>query len=379
MIQVLHLTDTYRIGGPGKTIINSAKYIDPGFRVHVSSFTSLDAERNEFASAVRDAGIPYLELRETGRFNPCHVARIRQYVLDHKIGLLHTHGYRTDVMGFLATRGLPVAIVTTHHGWIRNTRRQMLFTRLALRLCARFHGVELVSEQMRRELPSTLRHSSRVSVVHNGIVLGDYAPAGLRTSVRAELGVQSDDIVIGVIGRMSVEKGQVEMLDAMRSVREKVARAVLLFAGEGALRPVLERRAQDLGLDGRVRFVEHRQPVQPLYEAIDLLASPSRTEGLSNVILEALTFGVPVVATKVGGNPEIVEDGVSGLLVPARDPETMASALVRVLTDADLRSRLVSSGRRRVCEQFSFDARMRREERFYRTALALAGLAATVQ
>ena len=123
------------------------------------------------------------------------------------------------------------------------------------------------------------------------------------------------------------------------------------------------------GLGERVLMLGY-QPVPPLLEALDVLVSPSHTEGISNAILEALTARVPVVATRVGGTPEIVTDDVSGLLVPPNDPAALAAAVARVLDDADLAARLRCGGRARIDEAFSFQARMRTEEAFYRKACA---------
>lgn len=371
MIEVLHLIDSYRIGGPGKTIINSARYINRReYRVHVASFTSPTKPHNEFATAVRAAGIPYLELPETRRFNWSHVSTLRDYVRRHRIRVLHAHGYRTDVMGWVVTRGLAVAVVTTHHGWIRNNSRQHLFARLALRLCTRFDGVELVSDQMREELPAAFRHSDRVTIVRNGIVLEDYRPQGRRDHVRRTLRVASDDVILGVIGRLSIEKGCVEMVETFAIVARRRPNVRLAFIGEGPLQTELHARVRKLGLDGRVDFVPHQTTVQPYYDAIDMLVSPSRTEGLSNVILEALTSGKPVVATRVGGNGEILTDGVSGLLVPPMDSEQLARAILRVIEEPGLSERLIQGGMARVRDEFDFELRMRREEEFYRLALA---------
>ncbi len=376
MIEVLHLIDTYRIGGPGKTIINSAKYIDRSrYRVHVGSFTDpVRTERNEFAHAVQAAGIPYLDLPETKRFNFDHLGRIRGYVKTHRIAVVHAHGYRTDAMAYLATRAMPgVAVVTTHHGWIRNNARQELMARTALQLARRLDAVEVVSRRLLDELPRSVIRRGRAEVVHNGIVLEDYVVGGHRARIRESLGAAADAPLLGVIGRLSEEKGCHEMLDAFARVAAGHARARLVFIGEGPLRGALEARIQGQPWADRVRLAGHHAPVQPFYEAIDVLVSPSRTEGLSNAILEALVFQRPVVATRVGGNPEILEDEVSGLFVEAREPGALADAILRLLGDPGLSARLVAGGRARVEAEFTFEARMRKEERFYTRVLSSRG------
>lgn len=375
MIGVLHLIDTYRIGGPGKTIINSAKFIDRArYRVHVGSFTDpVRTERNEFARAVAAGDIPYLNLPETRRINLDHLSRIRDYVRAHDIAIVHAHGYRTDAIGYVATRRLGgVPIVTTHHGWIRNNARQELMARTALQLCRRLDGVEVVSQRLLDELPRSVVRRGLAEVVHNGIVLDDYAPGGHRAGIRQSIGLPDAAPLLGVIGRLSLEKGVLEMVDAFALVAREAPETHLAFIGEGPLRGAVEARVREQQLSGRVHLLGHQSPVQPFYEALDILVSPSRTEGLSNAILEALVMGRPVVATRVGGNPEILEDGVSGLMVEKERPADLAAAIVRVLKDAALRTALIAGGRARVESAFSFPARMRREEAFYERVLSRA-------
>jgi glycosyltransferase involved in cell wall biosynthesis len=370
MTNILHLIDTYRVGGPGKTVLNCARFIDRSrYLVHAGAFTHLDPDRNEFARSARQAGVPLLELPERRRIEPNHVRRIRDYVREHDIGILHAHGHRADFFGYLATRGLRIAIVTTHHGWIRNSRKQHLVARFALLLASRFHGIQVVSEQLLSELPRPLRRSGRVAIVRNAIVLEDYSADGHRDGVRASLGVAPCDRLLTVIGRLSPEKGCLEMLEAFRGLAGRAPNVSLAFVGEGPLEPELRRRLADYGLDKRVMILGHQSPIQPFYEAADVIVSPSRTEGLSNVLLEALAFGRPVVATRVGGNAEIIEDGVSGTLVEPNRPAALADAICSLLQDDELRYRYQRNGARRVKARFGFDARMRTEERFYEAVL----------
>ncbi len=379
MTEVLHLIDSYRIGGPGKTILNSARFIDrTRFRVHVASFTHPDPSRNELADAARTAGIPYLHLAEEGATIRQHLSSIRDYVRRNRISILHTHGYLSDVLGFLAARRLPVAVVTTHHGWIRNNRRQRLAVRLATALTRFLDGIELVSETLRAELPASVRRSDKVAVVHNAIVLSDYVPQDRRQQIRGRLGVGRDECLLGVIGRLSVEKGCLEMLEAFEKIAQTFDYAHLVFVGEGPLCKELSERVRERGLQGRVHFAGHQAQVQPFYEASDIIVSPSRTEGLSNVLLEALAFERPVAATRVGGNAEIIEDGVSGLLVEPRSVSSIASAVSQLIRDERARERLGRNGRERVESHFTFEVRMGKEERFYDRILLARKPAAAV-
>lgn len=371
MTAVLHLIDTYRVGGPGKTILNSARFVDRArYTLHVAAFTPGSNGGTDFSRAVSAARIPFLDLRERGRLDASHASHIRAYVREHDIRLLHTHGYRSDVLGYVATRGLSSpALVTTHHGWIRNGLRQRLTARLAMLAWTAFDGIELVAEHLMGELPRAVRNTGRVEVVRNAVVLGDYDCRG-GDEVRRSLGLTAEHRVILVVGRLSLEKGCLEMIDAFESIAKRIPDAHLLFVGEGPLGAALRTHAAARGVAARVHFAPHQLRVAAFYDAADLVVSPSRTEGLSNVILEALTMRKAVVATKVGGNGEIIRDGVSGLLVPSERPPALADSVVRVLSNARLRAELAANGRQRVETVFAFETRMRTEEHFYDRVLA---------
>jgi len=369
MTHVLHLIDTYRIGGPGKTVINSARLIDPAYVVHVAAFTHPEERHNEFARAVTAAGIPFLPLPERKRFDVDHVRQTRRYIRDHDIRIVHAHGYKTDAFGYAVAWRLPVCLVTTHHGWIRNTWYDRLTAFGALQLTRLLDGVEVVSPALLAELPRSVRRSGRGDVVKNGIVIADYEPKGRRDAVRAELRCGPDVLLLGVIGRLSREKGCLEMVAAFAQLAERRPAARLAFIGEGPQREEIEAAARAAGVGDRVVMLGHRQ-VPPVLEALDVLVSPSHTEGISNAILEAMTAGVPVVATRVGGTPEILTDGVSGLLIPPADPGAIAEAVDRLAADDALADRLRRGARARIDEAFSFHARMRAEEAFYHRCLA---------
>jgi glycosyltransferase involved in cell wall biosynthesis len=188
--------------------------------------------------------------------------------------------------------------------------------------------------------------------------------------MRAQIGAPEGDPMIGVVGRLSPEKGCLEMIEAFAGMAAAVPSARLAVVGEGPLGDAVRARVAAAGLEARVHFPGHQRDMRGIYEAIDVLLSPSRTEGISNVILETMTMGRPVVATRVGGTPEIIEDCVSGLLVPPGDAAAMSAAVARLCREPGLAARLIDGGRARIAGHFSFEARMRREEAFYERILS---------
>jgi glycosyltransferase involved in cell wall biosynthesis len=196
----------------------------------------------------------------------------------------------------------------------------------------------------------------RIRVVYNGVGAATVDAKGLRE----ELSIPADAPLVAEVGRLCDVKGQHELIAAV--ARLPGARVVLVGADleqGGAYERTLRDRADELGVADRVVFAGYRDDAARVVAAADVFALPSWTEGLPLVVLEAMALGRPVVATTVGGTPELVSDGETGLLVPPRDIEALTAALKRVLDDGALRRRLGEAGRRRVRERFSSEAMTR--------------------
>lgn len=375
-VRVLHFIDHTRIGGPGKTILNCAKYIDRSrFEIHAAFFS--DGSGTDLSRAVAERGIPCLALRDRNGFEWSHVRGLAGYIRSNRIDILHTHGYKTDFLGVLQKKiNRGPALVTTHHGWIQNSIRQKIYARAGMALSRFFDGVMIVSDSMERFLPLGIRRSGAFTVIHNAIVPEDY-DARPTAGLRKQFNVRDDEILVGVIGRLSPEKGCVEMLAAFHELRKCRENLNLVFIGEGGLRGELERMTGELGLRSRVFFTGFLQPVAPVYREIDILICPSRTEGLSNVILEAMACRVPVIATDVGGNAEIISHRRNGILIGRAGADELHGPLRELSANRDFRDMIVRNAYRTVVEKFSFASRMRKEEEFYLNVLARgAGMAA---
>ncbi len=366
-INILHLIDQHRIGGPGKTIINTAKHIDrERFTIHTASFVPVEQGTTELAARLQDEQIPYLALNDCRGVSRQNLQRLQDYARRYRIDVLHGHGYKSDFHGLLFKRQNPsIKVVTTHHGWIKNSLRQYCFVKIAQKLSGFFDGVIVVSRQLQRDLPGAARRSKTSHLIHNALVLEDYKAQGRRTTLRNHYNVGKDEFVLGVVGRLSVEKGCREIIDAFGRAAAQVPRARLMLIGEGPLQSELEARAASNGMASKIIFAGYQNPIQPFYEALDALVCPSHTEGLSNVIIEAFAFKLPVIATAVGGNPDIITSGWDGLLVPPKSIEALQAAIVRLVRgDADLAA-LGTHGHQRLLDAFTFDVRTRKAEAFY--------------
>jgi glycosyltransferase involved in cell wall biosynthesis len=213
--------------------------------------------------------------------------------------------------------------------------------------------------------------ADKLVLIYNGVELPE-KPLTSPQEARVALNLPPDGLVIGTVSRLDPVKGVAFLVHAF----SKVDRAHLVVIGDGPERAALESLAGGLGVAGRVHWVGHRRNVPHLLPAFDLFVQPSLHEGLPNTILEAMAAGLPVVATAVGGTPEVVVDGVTGLLVPPRDPDALAQAIVRLLYTPDLRCRMGQAGRERVAQYFTVERMVEQTERLYERLLVEKGVIA---
>jgi sugar transferase (PEP-CTERM/EpsH1 system associated) len=228
-----------------------------------------------------------------------------------------------------------------------------------------------VSFDLRRWLIATVRiPAHKVVTIHNGVDTSRFCP-GDSAEAREALGLPIAAAVVGTIGRLDPVKNHAGLITAFSGLAGSEARPILAIVGEGPSRSALESEIRQRGLSDRVRLLGERRDVPTLLRALDVFVLPSRAEGMSNTILEAMATGLPVIATDVGGNPELVEPDVTGRLVPSGDPNALEAALRVYVSDSYLRSQQGKAGRERVLQHFSLD-RMAQAHRGLYTSLCRA-------
>ena len=316
-----------------------------------------------FVDRVRALGYEVV-LRDVGRAHHLVGAlQLERLLRSRSVDVLHTHTLAAaNALGRVAGRAAGVSVISHLH--IENHFRPA--SRLLLRgldnTTARLTSkLVAVSESTRRAYEAQ-GYPDRIEVLYNGV---DVEPPSVNGSLRREYGIADETPLIGEVGRLCDVKGQRELIEALALV----PRAHVVLVGRdleqgGAYQRALETEADRRGVRDRVVFAGERDAAAVLGE-LDVFALPSWTEGLPLVVLEAMAHGRPVVATPVGGTPEVVLDEVTGLLVPPRDPQALAAALRRLLDDADLRRRFGEAGKRRAAERFSADVMTRRMLELY--------------
>lgn len=209
----------------------------------------------------------------------------------------------------------------------------------------------------------------QVTIVYEGVELPALPDVKQRKEARAQFSIAADAPLLGCIGVLSPDKGQEWLIRAMPVIRGEFPKAKLILAGDGPCRGRLESLAQEIKLNGAVIFAGFVKEVETVYAALDVFLLPSMFEALSNALMSAMAYGVPSIAFNCGGPAEIIEDEKSGLLVPEKDPQAIASAVKRILSEPELAARFRQAGRARIDATFSADKMVEAMLRVYESIL----------
>lgn len=309
------------------------------------------SEGGELLARIRRAGLPSQGLPLRGEWDVASAWHIARHIRRRGVTVVHAHSSHAQMLGLLAARvaGCEKVVATRRVDFVpkRHPVNRWKFGRLSLLI--------VISRAIRDIMLAFGYPAERIRLVHSGVDVNQRAP-GNGHRVRMELGIAPDELLVGNIAHMADHKGQRYFLDAMPIVLEKCSRARFVIVGEGELESRLRRQAAALGLGDRVLFPGFRADVDAVMDSLDVFVMPSHLEGLGTIVMDALAAEKPVVATRAGGIPEIIQDGTHGLLVRPRDPAALATAICRLLDEPDCARRLAAEGRRRVATAFHVDA-----------------------
>jgi glycosyltransferase involved in cell wall biosynthesis len=319
---------------------------------------------------LRSRGVPVEVLDETD--DELAVRELVAWLRREEIDLVHAHMFRAEVIGTRAAvaAGTGVIVATVHSSRVRSPED----VRLLASLTPSMDRLIVPSQAIERKVRAEGRDAARFAVVPNGIDLSRFTGPVRPCALREEHGIPPLAPLLGVVARLEPEKGHRHLLDAMPAILRAVPDTWLAVVGEGSELGGLRSQAASLGIASRVAFTGRRDDVSALTADLTVAVLPSLREAQGISLLEAMARRVPVVASDVGGIPEVVNDGVDGLLVPPGDPAALAGAIVELLRDPDLRRRLGNAGYATVADRFSIDAQVRRIQAVYDEELARAGV-----
>jgi glycosyltransferase involved in cell wall biosynthesis len=322
------------------------------------------------AAALDAAGVARVTLGRRAKWDVHRLGGLVRLLRSRRFDVLHTHKFGSNLWGTLIGAGCRVPVIVAHeHSWSYegNPVRAWLDGRVIGRLADRFVAVSKADGD--RMLSVEHVPAEKVVVIPNGYIP---SPGTTDTDVRAELGLAPQQPMIAIAALLRPEKRIDVLLEAHARVRAQVPDARLVIAGDGECRPELEARARALGLDGGVSFLGARTDIDSLLRAADVGAMSSDREGSPLMAFECMASRTPLVATRVGGLPDVVEDGRTGLLVPRRDPAALAAALTGLLTDRPRLARM-SAAAGDALEGYTIDRTVARFADLYDTLLNGSG------
>lgn len=369
-IRVLLLTDEMEVGGTQRQIVHIARQLDRRrFEPTVLYFRNPSV----FVDELEAAGVPAVQIEKRSRLDLHFLGGLVRELGAGCYDVMHCFSFSGELWGALARRLVPAqrrpVLLSSVRGtyewysplqwrlkrWVSGESRRIIANSAA--------GADYARARM--GLPE-----GAIELVYNGVAAPPPCGPQARSRVRESLGVGPATPLALFVGRLVEHKNLPTLLQAMRLLPEAGPGLQLAIAGDGPLRAALAQEIEALGLEGRVRLLGERNDVPDLMAAANFLVLPSFREGLSNVILEAMMAGLPVIASRRGGNLELVEHDRTGLLFDAPDAQALADAMTELASEPSLRLRLAAAARARVQEHHSVAAMVRAFERHYAAAFA---------
>src|SRR5436190_3023510 len=387
-IKLLCLIEATTVTGPAKNLLNFCRLVQssqfeqagyPKVEVAIITFHRMSARKksdlagkapNAFVAAAREQGVNTHVIEERFRFDPGVIGELRRIVAEESPTILQTHGVKSHFLVKLAGLGKRYPWIAYHHGYTTPNLKMRGYNQLNRWSLPSAARVITVCDAFARQLSANGVRADRISVCHNSVVPPRRVTSEEQRTLRNKLGIGEERVVMAV-GRLSSEKGHFDLLEAVGLLPEldSELKFKLIIVGEGPERARLERAAGERALGQRVLFIGQVEDVAPYYAIADALALPSHSEGSPNVLLEAMAGGLPIVATNVGGVPEIAADGKSALLVPRQNPRLFAAALNRLLTSPELAQALRANAKARVETYFSPESHAQSLIRIYQQLL----------
>lgn len=359
----MHLTASPFMGGPERQMIGLATALPQNYQSVFLCFME-GGRAQPFVDAVRREGHTALAIQSNFPHLLHAAGEVSRFLRELRADVLMTHNYKPTIVGYMAARRIGIPIVAVSRGWTAATRRVRLYEALDRRFLHWVDRVVCVSQGQADKVRAAGVMDERLIVIRNAIRPERFSspdPAG-RDALAALFPSRPEQIVLAV-GRLSPEKGFATLIESAQQVAARRRGIGVVLIGDGPLLDSLQRQIAAAGLGDRFVLAGFRNDVDRLMPHADLFVQSSFTEGMPNVVLEAMAASVPVVATSVGGTPEAVVDGQTGLLVPPGKPQALAEAMLKVLSDPEQLKQMGQAGRQRVMQMFTFQAQSEQYQR----------------
>jgi glycosyltransferase involved in cell wall biosynthesis len=341
-VNVLQLISSGGYYGAENVVVSLAESLQQqNCRSIIGVFHNARQTNDELTRQAERRGLNVQQIACRGRWDWQTVRAIQDKLESLNIDLLHTHGYKADIYGFLASRRLGLPVISTCHLWTRQTAAVRFYDFLDSLFLRRFDAVVAVSDPIAKSLRLSGIRESKIRVIDNGIDLPSFTQARATLAQKINKG---RNLVVGTVGRLVAQKGLEYFLCAAREVLQESPDVTFVVLGAGPDREKLERMATELAIERNVLFAGHCTDMPGAYASMDVFVLASLDEGMPMAVLEALASKKPVVATRVGAVPRLIIHEKTGLLIEPRDVQALKLAILRLLNDASLRSQLGNAG-----------------------------------
>jgi glycosyltransferase involved in cell wall biosynthesis len=370
-LRVALLATVVDFGGIERVLLTLLRHMEKDVKLWPLLYTRGDGKPNPFLESLVASGVSYqaihVDASKWKYLNPLrNIGETLAQLGAGHFDLIHTHGYRADLIGFIAARRFGIPIVSTCHGFISIDRHLSLYNRLDIFVLRYFDRVIAVSERMKRDLVEKGVDARRIQVIANAIQIAPEADRErTRRTTRTRMGIGEEEFVFGFVGRLSEEKGLRYLLEAFSRCKAADARWRLVLVGDGPQREALDKTVHDLGLVAKVDFAGFQRDTAAWYYAMDAFVLPSLTEGTPMVVLEAMAHGVPVIATSVGGLPSVITSGENGILVRPAEPSELLKAMRSIAGNRELRRRLCGNAADAIRRDYGVDDWIRKVSQVY--------------
>lgn len=353
-MRIVHLTSSTLFGGPERQMLGLAEHLPPDWHTTFLSFAE-GGRCQDFLHVVRERGFAAMALHHDTPHLRSALRELTRLLRQQASDALLCHGYKANLLGRIAARRIGIPAVAVSRGWTGENRKVRVYEALDRRHLRFMDHVVAVSDGQAAKVRRCRVPERKLSVIRNSARLAAFTQPDPLARERLT-GLFPDSVarlpLVLAAGRLSPEKG----FDVLVQAAAQIPDARFVLFGEGSERPRLEQMIAELGLSVRFQMPGFTTECDRFVPWADIFVLPSHTEGLPNVALEASSAGVPVVATAVGGTPEVVADGETGFLVPPARPDRLAERIRELFTDPAFRKRLGEAGRRRMQERFTFAA-----------------------
>jgi glycosyltransferase involved in cell wall biosynthesis len=366
--KICHVTKATGVAGSEKHLLTLLTGLDKAkYQVTLVLLVERDKPLGDYALQLEEGGVQVRRVLIRGDIDPLLVWRLYRLLREGNYDLVHTHLIHADLYGTLAAKlaGVPIIVSTKHND--DAFRRHSLYAFLD-RLASKFaNKIIVISDSLRRFFVEVEGlDEGKITRIYYGLDAAKFGVHSLgNSSVREEFGIEANAPLAGIVARLDPQKGHTYLLTAFAKVVETLPQAKLLVVGDGYLRGNLEKQTRDLGITYQVIFTGWRDDIPRIVADLDFLILPSLWEGFGLVLLEAMAVAKPIVATRVSAIPEIVVNGETGVLVPARDPNSLAKAITKLLQVPVLTKEMGRKGRERLEREFSVEKMVKQTEGVY--------------